>query len=143
MISFNLKMLKKAINIAYFAHEHQVDKGGAPYILHPLRVMACCDTTQSKIVAVLHDVIEDTNITLENLKQEGFSEEILTALTCITKKEGEEYQNFINRVSKNRLATKVKIQDLLDNLDETRLNNKKHWKSDVYKEALNFLQNIK
>lgn len=139
----NLEMLKKAINIAYFAHENQVDKGGAPYILHPLRVMACCDTIQSKIVAVLHDVIEDTNITLKNLKQDGFSEEILTALDCITKKEGEKYTNFIERISKNKLATKVKIQDLLDNLDETRLNGKKHWKSDVYKEALNFLRKIK
>lgn len=77
------------------------------------------------------------------MKQEGFSEEILTVLDCITKKEGEKYTNFIERVSKNKLATKVKIQDLLDNLDETRLNGKKHWKSDVYKEALNFLRNIK
>jgi len=135
-------MLNKALNIACVAHKEQVDKGGHPYILHPIRVALHCNTEDERIVALLHDVIEDTPTTLEDLKAEGFNCEILDALKHLTKMEGEDYSTFIKRVSTNRLATQVKIQDLKDNMDTTRLSGKKHWKLDVYQEALEYLQNF-
>lgn len=133
-------MLNKALNIACKAHSEQTDKAGAPYILHPMRVALHCQTENEKIVALLHDVIEDTPITLEELKTEGFSEELLDALRCLTKIEGEDYKTFIKRVSTNSVATKVKIQDLKDNMDISRLKGKPHWKMETYKEALEYLE---
>lgn len=105
-------MLNKALDIAYKAHLGQTDKAGAPYILHPMRVAMHCETEEEKIVALLHDVVEDTSVTFEELKAEGFSDEVLTALKCLTRTEDEEYETFIRRVATNPLAIKVKIQDL-------------------------------
>lgn len=130
----------KALEIAYKAHIGQLDKGGSPYILHPVRVALHCQTEDEKIVALLHDVVEDTSITFEDLKAEGVDDRLLEALKCLTKEEGEDYKAFIERVSTNRLATKVKIQDLKDNMDVTRLNGKAHWKLETYKEALEYLE---
>lgn len=107
-------MLNKALSIAYEAHEKQVDKAGAPYILHPMRVALHCKTEEEKVVALLHDVLEDSPMTLEDLKSEGFNEEILEALKCLTKIKGEDYRDFIQRIVLNPLATRVKIQDLKD-----------------------------
>ena len=133
-------MLNKALNIAYKAHIGQLDKGGSPYILHPVRVALHCQTEDEKIVALLHAVVEDTSITFEDLKTEGLDDRLLEALKCLIKEEGEDYKAFIERVSTNRLATKVKIQDLKDNMDVTRLNGKAHWKLETYKEALEYLE---
>ncbi len=102
-------MLDKALNIAYKAHSRQTDKAGAPYILHPMRVALRCQTEEEKIVALLHDVVEDTLITLEDLKAQVFSDNVLSALKCLTKIESEDYEAFIQRVATNPLATKVKI----------------------------------
>ena len=126
-------MLNKALDIAYKVHLGQTDKAGAPYILHPMRVALHCQTEDEKIVALLHDVVEDTPITLEELKAQGFSDDVLAALKCLTKIKGEDYQTFIQR------AVKVKIQDLKDNMDLSRLDGKPHWKMEIYKEALEFL----
>jgi len=117
-----MSSLGKAIRIAAQAHEGQRDKAGAPYILHPLRVMMKMATEAEQITAVLHDVVEDTGWTMERLHQEGFHEEILAALDCLTRQNGEEYEKFIERVKLNPLAIKVKIADLEDNLDGSRLN---------------------
>mgnify|MGYP000015291418 FL=1 len=137
-------MLNKALDIAYKAHLGQIDKAGAPYILHPMRVVLHCQTEDEKIVALLHDVVEDTPITLEELKTQGFSDDVLAALKCLTKIKGEDYQTFIQRVATNPLAVKVKIQDLKDNMDLSRLGGKPHWKMETYKEALIYLeQNLK
>lgn len=133
-------MLNKALDIAYKAHLGQTDKAGAPYILHPMRVALHCETDEEKIVALLHDVVEDTPITLEELKTQGFSDDVLAALKSLTKIKGEDYQTFIQRVATNPLAVKVKIQDLKDNMDLSRLGGKSHWKMDLYKEALHFLE---
>ncbi len=133
-------MLNKALNIAYKAHLGQTDKAGAPYILHPVRVALRCQTEDEKIVALLHDVVEDTPITLEELKTQGFSDDVLAALKCLTKIEGEDYQAFIQRVATNPLAVKVKIQDLKDNMDLSRLGGKPHWKMETYKKALDYLE---
>jgi (p)ppGpp synthase/HD superfamily hydrolase len=102
-------MLDKAINIAAKAHQGQADKGGNPYILHPLRVMFSRKTEIERICAVLHDVIEDTDITLVDLRNEGFSEEVIAAIDALTKRNGESYDDFIERVIKNKIAARVKL----------------------------------
>ena len=117
-----MSTLQRAIEIATKAHAGQIDKGGKEYIGHPLRVMEMGNTEAEKIVGVLHDVIEDTSITIEYLSEEGFSKEILDALLCVTKLSNkEDYDHFISRVMTNTLAVKVKINDLKDNMDITRL----------------------
>ena len=136
-------MLAKALNIAYSAHQGQIDKGGIPYIQHPIRVALNCLTDDEKIVALLHDVIEDTSVTVEELINEGFNQNIIDAIISLTQKNGEDYMTFIRRVSSNELATLVKIQDLKDNMDLRRLNGKHHWKMDVYQKALSFLEGVK
>ena len=117
-----MSTLEKAIRIAAQAHEGQRDKAGAPYMLHPLRVMMKMATETEQITAVLHDVVEDTDWTMERLQQEGFHGEILAAIDCLTRRDGEEYEKFIERVKRNPLAVKIKIADLEDNLDASRLN---------------------
>jgi len=108
-------MLTRAIEIAVEAHRGQVDKCKEPYILHPLAVMTAMDTHAEKIVAVLHDVIEDTDHSLLDLSLEGFSENIIDAIDAITKRDNETYFEYINRVKENPLATKVKLADLKHN----------------------------
>lgn len=115
-------MLNKAIKIALKAHEGQIDRGGQPYIEHPLRVMEMGITNEEKIVGVLHDVIEDSDWSFERLIAEGFSAKIIDALRCVTKQsENEPYDKFIERVKTNSLAVKVKLNDLTDNMDVRRL----------------------
>jgi len=113
--------LDKAIKLACEAHAGQVDKAGKPYILHPLRLMLKFQNKQEQVVAVLHDTIEDSEMTLEGLANFGFSELILNALDCLSKRKGEEYEGFIKRIFPNELARKIKIEDIKDNLDLTRL----------------------
>jgi len=140
-----MSSLGKAISIAAEAHEGQRDKAGAPYILHPLRVMMKMSTDAERIAAVLHDLVEDTDWSLELLRREGFPAEILTALDCLTKHQGEEYAEFIKRVKPNPLAVKVKIADLEDNLDVSRLKNVTEADAkriDKYKQAMLMLRKL-
>ena len=117
-----MSTLQRAIEIATDAHKGQFDKAGNEYIGHPLRVMEMGQTEEEKIVGVLHDVIEDTDWTFEALEAEGFSQEIIGALRCVTKiSKNENYDDFIERVKKNTLAVAVKINDLTDNMDIRRL----------------------
>ena len=117
-----MSTLERAIEIATEAHKGQLDKSGNDYIGHPLRVMEMGKTDEEKIVGVLHDVVEDTSWTFEALAAEGFSDEIIAALRCVTKtSENENYDAFIERIKKNPLATAVKINDLTDNMDIRRL----------------------
>ena len=113
-------LLERAIEIATQAHHGQRDRAGWPYLLHPLRVMARVKTIPQKIVAVLHDVIEDTPWTFADLEREGFSAEILAALDCVTKRDGEPYSEFVERSAANALARRVKVADLEDNMDIRR-----------------------
>jgi (p)ppGpp synthase/HD superfamily hydrolase len=140
-------MLNKAIIIAAQAHEGQLDKCGEPYILHPLRVMLKMHTEVERICAVLHDVVEDTNITLEDLRGEGFSEEIIGILDCLTKREKEEYDNYITRILSNEIACKIKLSDLEDNMDPNRIHcftEKVFSRLEKYKKAKErILENIK
>ncbi|MBP7508174.1 MAG: hypothetical protein KA807_10155 [Prolixibacteraceae bacterium] len=117
-----MSTLEKALEIAINAHKGQKDKSGADYILHPIRVMQRGDTESEKICGLLHDVVEDSAWTFESLKKEGFSEDIISVLKCVTKEsEDDDYDTFINRVIQNPIAVKVKLNDLLDNMDITRL----------------------
>ena len=113
--------LEDAIQIAAQAHKGQPDKAGAPYILHPLRMMMRLKTEAEMITAILHDVIEDTDWTIEKLREKGFSEEVLEALECVTNREGESYEQFIERAGKNPIARQVKIADLEDNMNIQRI----------------------
>jgi (p)ppGpp synthase/HD superfamily hydrolase len=115
--------LARAITIAAQAHEEQVDKNGAPYILHPIRVMLKMGTEEAMTAAVLHDVVEDSDWTLEKLRAQGFSERVLAAVEAVTKRaeEDSDYDAFILRVMKNPLARRIKIADLEDNMDPKRI----------------------
>ncbi len=115
------KLLQKAIKIATEAHNGQVDKAGAPYIEHALRVMAAGETYEEKILGVLHDVVEDTEWTFEALAAQEIPAHIIAALRHITRHPDEPYEKFIARVKKNALATAVKLHDLTDNMDIRRL----------------------
>jgi len=117
-----MSTLSKAIEIATKAHEGATDKYGSPYINHVTRVMNMGQTDNEKIVGVLHDVIEDTPWTFEDLEKEGFSKDVIDALKCVTKtSEDEDYEEFITRVKINPLAVKVKLNDLTDNMDIKRM----------------------
>jgi (p)ppGpp synthase/HD superfamily hydrolase len=113
--------IERAIALAAKAHEGQVDKAGAPYILHPLRVMLRVKTTEERIAAVLHDVVEDTPVTLEMLRAEGFSEAVVNAVGALTKREGEDYAAFVRRAASDPIARNVKLADLADNSDLSRI----------------------
>ena len=116
-------MLDKAIQCAVKAHAGQKDKAGAPYILHPLRIMMKMENQDGMIAAMLHDVVEDSSVTLADLRAEGFSEEVIAAVDHLTRREGEAYEIFINRLRHNPLAVKVKLADLEDNMDIRRIEN--------------------
>lgn len=118
-----MSTLARAIAIAAVAHQEQFDKAGAPYILHPLRMMQQMDSGEEKIVAILHDVVEDTDWTPELLRAEGFSETVLAALDGVTARDGETYEEFIARAQSDPIARKVKLADLQDNMDTRRIRN--------------------
>lgn len=113
--------LERAIAIAAAAHAGQLDKGGAPYILHPLKVMLRMTTLEERIVAVLHDVVEDCDISLDDLRKEGFSEEVLTAIQSVTKVPGESFEDFVERAAQNPIGRVVKLADLEENSDLSRI----------------------
>ena len=122
--------LQRAIEIAVDAHKTDIDKGGNPYILHPLRLMMQMDTEDEKIVAVLHDVVEDhgEQWSMEKIKAEGFPTSVIRGLESVTKMPEEEsdasddvYFSFVKRAAADPIGRKVKFADIKDNLDITRL----------------------
>ena len=115
--------LQRAIEIALEAHKGALDKGGNPYILHPLRLMLQMDSEEEMIVAILHDVVEDSEKwSFDKLHKEGFSKKIINSLRSVTKEnENEDYEKFIDRSVKDKIGRKVKIADISDNLDISRL----------------------
>jgi (p)ppGpp synthase/HD superfamily hydrolase len=113
--------LEDAIILAAQAHRGQQDKAGRPYILHPLAVMLKMQTDEARIAAVLHDVIEDSPTTLDDLRRLGYSERVLTALDHVTRRDGEDYDAFVRRSGEDALARAVKLGDLENNMDTTRL----------------------
>lgn len=138
-------MLSKAKNLATAAHAGQRDKGGQPYILHPIAVAGRMDTELEKVVALLHDVVEDTSITLHDLELAGFGEDVLAAIDAITKRPGEPYDSYIERVKQNRTACRVKIQDLRHNIDLSRITDPKpagYARLEKYRNTLTILEEI-
>ena len=134
-----MSSLNKAIEIAYIAHEGQVDKGGSPYISHPIRVMNSVESPEAKIVGVLHDAIEDSDLTFSDLQKQGFSEEIIEAIDALTKRSQEKYPDYLQRVKNNSIAVQVKLADLKDNCDLSRISEptkKDFQRIEKYKQAI-------
>jgi len=111
----------RAVALAAEAHLGQLDKAGAPYIEHPIRLMLRAEGAHAKMAAVLHDVVEDSEWTFDGLRREGFPEPVIAALERLTRREGEAYEAFIDRVAEDPLATRVKLLDLEDNADLSRI----------------------
>lgn len=121
MMNFD-ELREKAMQIAIKVHRGQLDKGGNDYINHPVRVERRCACQEDRLVALLHDTIEDGNIASEYLLLVGFSQEVVDAVLSVSRKRGEDYFEFIQRCKANPIGRRVKICDLEDNMDITRLN---------------------
>ena len=142
--------LERAIALAVKTHEGQMDKAGEPYILHPLRVMLSLSSVDERIVGVLHDVVEDGDISFGGLEDMGFSSTVIEGLKGVTKRREEEgtdegYQAFVRRAGANPLALRVKKADVLDNLDVTRLktvSEKDSRRMSKYLIALRYLESL-
>ena len=115
--------LERAIQIAAKAHAGQTDKGGVPYILHPLRIMLRMGRYEERIVAVLHDVVEDSNYTFGALEAEGFSVSVIDAIRALTKTPGETRIEAAYRAVTNPIARAVKLADNAENMDLSRIPN--------------------
>jgi (p)ppGpp synthase/HD superfamily hydrolase len=116
-----------------------------PYVLHPLRMMLSVDTPEARMAAVLHDVVEDTAVTLEQLRDEGFPDSVLAAVEALTKHEGEDYEAFIQRAGAYPIARKVKLADLRDNSDLSRIakpTEKDRQRIEKYRAAIRYLERL-
>lgn len=120
MLSYN-EQFQIALELAVEKHKNQTDKAGNPYILHPLHVMENVNSKEGKIVAILHDIIEDTDITEDYLLKIGLSKRIVDAVVALTRSKGMDYQEYIKNLSSNPLAKEVKLADLEHNMDLKRL----------------------
>ena len=113
--------VSRALRLATAAHNGQVDKAGADYIKHPIAVAEVLDTEEEQTAALLHDTVEDTGVTLDRLRAEGFSSAVVTAVECLTHRNSEPRETYLQRVAENPLAVKVKLADLAHNSDLSRL----------------------
>jgi guanosine-3',5'-bis(diphosphate) 3'-pyrophosphohydrolase len=116
-----MSTLERAIELAANAHAGQVDKAGEAYILHPLRVMLRVSSPQERMAAVLHDVVEDTHVSLHSLVAEGFSPEVIAAIDALTKRPGESRLQAAERAGANTIACRVKLADNAENMDLSRI----------------------
>jgi len=116
-----MSQIERALQIAVEAHAGQRDKSGLPYAFHPIRVMIRCQCDGAKIAALLHDVVEDTPVSFEQLSREGFSEDVLSAVRLLTHDPSVSYEDYIRQLSINPIAREVKLADLEDNSDIRRL----------------------
>ena len=115
--------LHKAITIACDAHQGQSSINGEPYILHPLRLLIKAKSNEEKIIAVLHDVIEKSNISLADLKNKGFDQNIISSIESLSRRKSESYVDYIERLMQNRISVKIKLLDLADNIKIHNENN--------------------
>lgn len=139
------EMIKKAMDLAFEAHAGQFDKNGYPYVSHPLHLAEDMRDEASTVLALLHDVVEDTDMTLEDIENLGFSKDITAALKLLTHDRHVPYMSYINEIKCNHLARVVKIADLKHNSDITRLDivTEKDIKRTVkYKESLKALERV-
>ena len=119
MIYTNLT--KQALKLCFEAHKEQVDKSGMPYVFHPFHLAEQMTDEATTVVALLHDVVEDTDTTFEDLEKQGFSDEIIKALMLLTHEKSVPYMEYVGEIKKNKIATKVKLADLKHNSDLSRL----------------------
>jgi (p)ppGpp synthase/HD superfamily hydrolase len=137
--------LAHAIRLAAEAHEGQLDKAGQPYVLHVLRVMFACQSPDAQIAAALHDVVEDTDWTLADLRREGFSAQVVEIVDALTRRDGEDYFDFARRAAATPLSREVKRADLLDNMDIRRIPDpsEKDWERlKRYRKALDMIDGV-
>ena len=117
------ELTMRAMKLCYQAHAGQTDKGGLPYVFHPFHVAEQMDDEISTTVALLHDIVEDTPMTLDELRAEGYPPEVVEAINALSRRESERYMDYVDRLKKNPLAKKVKLADLAHNSDQTRIPN--------------------
>lgn len=137
------KLYELALQISQKAHAGQFDKGGNPYIQHPMRVANSLDDLEQKIVALLHDVMEDSEISKDQLLNYGFTNRIVNSIRILTKSKDISYDDYIRAIKKDNNAWKVKIADIKDNLDVSRIPNPTdadYERIEKYRAALNFLE---
>lgn len=115
------EMTKKALKLCFEAHKEQIDKSGMPYVFHPFHLAEQMQDEESTIVALLHDVIEDTDYTLDDLRKMGFCDSILAAIHLMTHEAGVPYMDYVKKIKANPIAKTVKLADLRHNSDMTRL----------------------
>lgn len=134
---------KKAICLMFKYQKDQIGKDNLPYVFHPWHVAETMKDEERTIVAILHDVVEDTELTIEDIQNEGFSAEVINALKLLTHNENEDYYEYIERISTNPIAKDVKISDLTHNSDLTRLteiNAEDKERTKKYQKCLKYLQ---
>ena len=137
------KMTKKALRICFDSHVKQIDKSGLPYVFHPFHLAEQMDDEDSVCVALLHDVVEDTNMTFEELEKEGFNDKVISALKLLTHNPQVPYMDYVSEIKKNPLAKKVKLADLRHNSNLTRLeeiNDEMLSRVEKYKTAIELLE---
>lgn len=135
-------MTKKALKLSFEAHQNQVDKSGMPYVFHPFHLAEQMEDENTTIVALLHDVVEDTDIGFDDLYKMGFSQTVIEALKLLTHDDNEPYEDYIDRIKKNEIAKVVKLADLRHNSDLSRLDNvdeKALKRAEKYKKSINTL----
>ena len=115
------EMTKKALKLCFEAHKEQIDKSGMPYVFHPFHLAEQMQDEESTIVALLHDVVEDTDYTLDDLSKMGFDDSVLTAINLMTHEDGVPYMDYVEQIKTNPIAKIVKLADLRHNSDMTRL----------------------
>ena len=136
-------MTKKALKLCYSAHNGQVDKSGMPYIFHPFHLAEQMEDENTVTVALLHDVIEDTEYTISDLEKMGFPREVIEALSLLTHDDNVPYMDYVEKIKGNEIARKVKLADLAHNSDTTRLdeiNDKVIQRVEKYKNAIAILE---
>lgn len=136
-------LINEALKIAQKAHKGQKDKGGNDYLLHPVTVALHCDTEKERIVALLHDVIEDSDMSLEDLSI--FDKDIIEAVIAITRREDQSREDYVKQVCSNEIARKVKIADLANNMDLSRIENitqKDLDRIERYKKEIEYLKGL-
>lgn len=134
---------KKALKLCFDAHKNQVDKSGIPYVFHPFHLAEQMETEETIIVALLHDIIEDTEYTIEDLIKEGFDKTVVDAVALMTHADGVDYMQYIAAIKQNPIAKAVKLADLRHNSNISRLDvidEKAYERRKKYLEALEFLE---
>jgi (p)ppGpp synthase/HD superfamily hydrolase len=137
------KMTKKALKLCFDAHKDQLDKSGMPYVFHPFHLAEQMKDEATTTVALLHDVVEDTPLTIDDLENMGFTHEVTDAIRLLTHAEGVPYMEYVAQIKKNPVAKAVKLADLRHNSDSTRLDTvteRDKAREEKYKKAILFLE---